>query len=115
MKREDELSEALDGLHDRMREVVELRYGLDGDEAAHARAGRRDASASRASASARSRPARCASSRAKHPDLRDYLPRGRDVRPAKDGIERRRFVRVAEQLVVSCTPRGEDDRSTGGP
>ncbi len=29
-----ELAEALDGLQDRMREVIELRYGLDGSKPA---------------------------------------------------------------------------------
>ena len=28
----DELREALDGLQDRMRDVIELRYGLDGSK-----------------------------------------------------------------------------------
>ena len=55
-----------------MREVIELRYGLDGSKPRRwSRSA--SASASPASACARSRRARCASSGPAHPGLRDYL------------------------------------------
>ena len=45
-------------LPQRERQVIELRYGLDGGPALHARGGRHAPSASRASGSARSRTTR---------------------------------------------------------
>ena len=50
-------------LNERMRHVLELRFGLDGQRPEDARGGRRRSSASPASASASSSPGRCASSR----------------------------------------------------
>ena len=61
--RAESLRELLQTLSYRERRVLELRYGLDGERAPHARRGRARRSASPASACARSRRRACASCR----------------------------------------------------
>ena len=59
--RRKELAEALLRLNPRMRRVLSLRFGLNGEPPADARRGRRRGSASHASACANSSRVRCAS------------------------------------------------------
>ncbi len=73
--REVELTEALGDLNDRMREVVELRYGLDGDKPRTLE----QVGASLGVTRERVRQIEARALRelkAKNPNLRDYLPQG---------------------------------------
>ena len=103
-----ELAEALDLLQDRMREVIELRYGLDGSKPRDAGAGRR---APRRDPRARApgRGSRAARD-GRVPPGPQGLPPGRVMRR---GSERRRFVRVADEVIVSVTRCGEADAGDG--
>ena len=103
-----ELAEALDLLQDRMREVIELRYGLDGSKPATLeQVGERLGVTRERVRQVEGRALREMAE--SHPGLRDYLR----AEVMRRGSERRRFVRVADEVIVSVTRCGEADAGDG--